>query len=137
VNLPWFRVDTDIASHDKIVDLLNDPAGARYRAAFSYICALGHSVAHGTDGHVGPHALPFIWGTRQTATLLVNHGLWTPNGHGWQIRNFEVRQQLNDVTEARQEIARESGRRGACLRWHGPECWIEGEGCTRQTDSPP
>lgn len=133
MSLAWFRMDNNIATHDKIIGLLNDPHGQRFRAAFSYVCALGHSAGHGTDGHINPAELPFVWGTKATADLLIRYDLWIPNGHGWEIKNYALRQELSEAAQAKREIASEAGRRGNCLRWHGPDCWTDGHGCSHDT----
>lgn len=133
MTLPWFRVDTGLASHDKILALLDDgaPPALRWRAAFSYVCSIGWSVDNGTDGKIPRAALPFVHATSSTARLLVTYDLWDLNGNGWEIHNYANRQPLAHVVEADHETRREAGRRAACLRWHGPECWVEGEGCSR------
>ncbi len=117
--LPWFRVDTGIAGHDKILALLGNPNGSRasqanrYRAAFSYVCSIGWCVNAETDGRIPPAALPFIHGTDATAKLLVAAQLWEPVSGGWQVHNFEERQQTTAITEAKSEQA----RRAALVRW--------------------
>ena len=128
MSLAWVRIDTNIASHDKILDLVNDPSPRRWQAAFSYVCAIGWSGDRETDGAVSRHALPYIHGTGTTARLLVEHGLWEPNGAGgWQIHNFADRQQTRVVADQ----LRVEGKRGACIRWHGAECWDPDHGCSR------
>jgi hypothetical protein len=127
MTLPWVRIDSNIASHDKILALLHDPNTQRWRAAFSYVCAIGWSGDRGTDGEIPTTALPFVHGTRQTADLLVRHNLWTTTPTGWEIHNFAERQQTRAVAEIRTREA----RRAACIRWHGPECWGP-KGCTRE-----
>lgn len=111
--LPWFRVDVGISSHDKILRLTADPSPKRYQAAWSYVCAIGWSVEHETDGHVPTGALPYVHGTTATARLLVAHLLWLPVSDGWEIRNFEIRQQTSKVTAQR----REDASRAARIRW--------------------
>jgi len=126
-SLLWVRIDSDLASHDKILNLVHDANPRRWQAAFSYVCAIGWSGGRGTDGKVSAYALPYIHGTSTTARLLVEHGLWEPNGRGsWQIHNFADRQQTTAVTEQR----RTEAARAACIRWHGPECWGP-KGCSR------
>jgi hypothetical protein len=51
--LPWVRLDSNLATHDKILALLSDrtaPRGDRYQAAWSYTCSMGYAGGHGTDG---------------------------------------------------------------------------------------
>ena len=129
--LPWVRLDSHIASHDKILNLLSDPSPKRWQAAFSYVCALGWSGDQGTDGRVPPTALPFVHGTAATARLLVKHDLWDESLTGWTIRNFALRQELAVVTAGNREMKRMAAEKGNCSRWHGPKCWKEGAGCGR------
>lgn len=122
--LPWVRLDSSIASHDKVLALLSDPSPKKWQAVSSYVFSLGWSGQQGTDGKIPHAALPFIHGTTASARLLVKYGLWqeTSTGTGWTIRNYAERQQLNIVTEMKHEAARLSGKKAACVRWHGPNC---------------
>ena len=120
--LPWVRLDTGIASHDKTLALLNDPSPKRWQALTSYMFGLGWSGEHGTDGHVPVTALPFIHGTKVTAGLLVKYELWTAVEGGYRIRNFAVRQELAVVTAAKKEAQRVGALKANCNRWHGEKC---------------
>ena len=133
MTLPWFRMDTGFSSHDKILNLLDDraPPATRWRAAFSYVAAIDWSVAKGTDGRIPANALPLVHGTANTARLLVKHGLWEERLTGWKIHNYERRQALSRDVAHDYELRREAGRRAACRRWHGDDCWVEGKGCSR------
>lgn len=113
MSLPWFRVDVGIGTHDKFLALTSDRSPHRWRAAWSYVVALGWSVEHETDGYVPRAALPHVMGTDGTAKLLVAYSLWEPLGHGWQIRNFANRQASAKTIEAK----REAGRAAANIRW--------------------
>lgn len=129
MSLPWVRIDTNLASHDKILSLLDAteaPPATRWRAAFSYVCSIGWSADKGTDGDIPATALPFIHGTKATARLLVAAHLWESGPDGWTIRNYADRQTTTAATEAR----RREGKRAACVRWHGVECWTS-RGCSR------
>lgn len=123
--LPWARLDANIASHDKVVSLLGMPNG--YRSFTVYVCGLGWSVGHGTDGLIPKHVLPLIHGTKRNATQLVDVSLWAYEsaGKGWLIRNFETRQETTRVTEAKREAQAAGARKANCTRWHGEacECW--------------
>lgn len=130
MSLPWVRLDTNLAMHDKILSLLSErPEALAFRAAFSYVCAIGYAGAHGTDGVVPFSALPFIHGTKKTADLLVRHHLWRPDRLGWCIANYEKRQQLTAATKAIRNAQRMGAKRGNCARWHGDgcQCWQQEE----------
>lgn len=129
--LPWVRLDSHIASHDKILNLLGDPSAKRWQAAFSYTCALGWSGNQGTDGIIPRPALPFVHGTSATARLLVVYQLWDEHRDGWQIRNFGTRQQLTATTLAKNDARRQASEKANCKRWHGDKCWQDPEGCSR------
>lgn len=125
MSLPWVCLDSNIASHDKVVELLSKRDGAR---AFTlYVCGLGYAGGHATDGHIPRAALPFIHGTERLAVMLVEARLWDHAEGGWQVRNWEQRQELTVITEAKRAAARMGGRKRACQRYHGPECgcWKE------------
>lgn len=129
--LPWVRLDSNIASHDKILALLNDPSPKRWQAVASYMFALGWSGDHGTDGNIPKTALPFVHGTTATARLLVTYRLWEESLTGWRIRNFSNRQMLAAVVAGKQEMRRVSAEKANCVRWHGKKCWDDARGCRR------
>jgi len=132
MGLPWFRMDSSIASHDKVLALLSDPSAKRWQAFTSYVCAIGWSAEHGTDGRLTPAALPFIHGTKATAGLLVTYQLWEPVTGGWAIHNYLTRQELSAISAGKQEAARVGSLKANCKRWHGPDCWNGAEGaCSR------
>ncbi|MET9313814.1 hypothetical protein ABZX12_18535 [Kribbella sp. NPDC003505] len=118
------RLDSSIASHDKVLALLSDPSPKRWQAISSYIFALGWSGQQGTDGRIPMSALPFIHATTTTARLLVKYGLWTENGTGtgWNIKNWAERQQSVAITEEARARLSTAGRKANCVRWHGEEC---------------
>jgi hypothetical protein len=120
--LPWVRLDSNIASHDKIVRLLSEKEG--YRAVCVYLFSIGWSGGHGTDGNVPKAVLPLIHGTERIARMLVDHGLWEYNGSPttYHIRNYEQRQQLNAVSEATKAAMSAAARKTNCERWHGKDC---------------
>lgn len=130
MSLPWVRLDSNIASHDKILALLSDPSPKRWQAAASYMFALGWSGDHGTDGRIPAAALPFVHGTATTARLLVKYGLWAEKTAAWEIRNFAIRQELSVVTAGKIEMRRAAAEKANCKRWHGADCWNQGR-CTR------
>jgi len=119
MGLPWVRLDTNIWSHDKTVDLLSKPIG--YKAFTLYICGLAYCGGHGTDGIISKGALKLISGTRATADALVDVGLWDHiEGGGYMIHNYSDRQIINWDTGATSQSARKS----VCVRWmqKGKDC---------------
>ena len=134
MGLPWVRLDANIATHDKILHLASDPSTLRWQAAFSYVCALGWSGGQGTDGKIPSAALGIVHGNAKTARLLVKYRLWTEATSGFQIVNFDRRQQTNDITDAVKAAQSSGGKRGNCKRYHGDTCWRNG-GCSREAAS--
>jgi hypothetical protein len=131
MGLPWVRLDGTIPSHDKTLAALAHTSGKAAMAV--YMFSLAWSGAHGTDGHIPLAALPMIHGTRRDAHTLRAVGLWDDHPHGgWQIHNWDTRQQLSVVTEIKRHTQRVSAARTNCLRWHGPDC-----GCWQDTDTHP
>lgn len=133
MGLPWVRIDSHIASHDKILNLLSDPSPKRWQASFAYVCSIGWSGDQGTDGFIPKVALPFVHATDNIARLLVKYRLWDEALTGWQIHNYADRQELAVVSAAKQESKRMAAEKGNCSRWHGPTCWQKGRGCSRAT----
>lgn len=129
--LPWARLDANISTHDKILYLASDPAANRWQAAFSYVCSIAWSTGQGTDGKIPTAALGIVHGNAKTARLLVKYRLWTEATAGFQIVNFELRQQTNQVSDAIRTAQSEGGRRGNCRRHHGDSCWKNGR-CSRE-----
>lgn len=126
--LPWVRLDSNIASHDKILHLLSDPSPKRWQAAASYMFALGWAGGTGTDGEIYTAALPMVHGTKETARLLEKYHLWEPISTGWRIRNYDQRQELLIVSESKRAAQRAGALKGNCIRHHGPDChcWKNG-----------
>ena len=120
MGLPWVRLDSNIASHDKILALLERRNGRA--AAFSYCCSLAYAGGNGTDGHIPFAALPFLHATKRDAEMLVEVGLWDPDRFGWTIRNFTERNQMSVVSDAIRAGQRRGALKANCTRWHGPDC---------------
>lgn len=125
--LPWVRLDSNIAQHDKILALKSDPSAKRWQAIASYMFSLGWSGGQGTDGFIPAYALESVHGTPQTARLLVKYGLWIEGIAGYQIPNYAERQQLNAVTEAKKAAQSAGAKKANCKRFHGEDCgcWKE------------
>lgn len=123
MGLPWARLDANIATHDKILDLVGRRGGRS--AGFCYVCSIGYSAGNGTDGLIPFAALGFIHATKKDAQLLVEVGLWEPDQHGWRVHNYGERQQLNVVSDAIRAGQRRGALKGNCTKWHEPgcKCW--------------
>lgn len=137
MSLPWVRLDSNIASHDKILALLAKPNGAK--AFVLYVSALGYAGGHGTDGRIARHTLAMIHGTAKLAEMLIEQRLWEydPEGGGsYLIYNYADRQELAFVTEQRKASQRRAARRTNCRRWHieGCECWKKPDPTELTTD---
>jgi hypothetical protein len=119
--LPWVRLDSNIASNHKILALLAEKDG--YRAAFTYVCALGFVGSHGTDGFIVTNALGFVHGTENVTRLLVKHGLWIVTPGGWLINDWNEYQESTPETQERRVRA----QAGAAARWNGHEAMSSAE----------
>jgi hypothetical protein len=127
--LPWVRLDSNIATHDKVLDLLSRPNG--HKAFVLWTCALGWSGGQATDGIVPRSALPINHGTSKLADLLVDVRLWEHAENGaYRIRNWDRRQETAIAREGREAMKRMSSRKANCTRWHGTDC-----GCWRNPES--
>lgn len=129
--LPWVRLDTNIATHDKVLDLLADPSPKRWQAMTSYMFSIAWSGGHATDGRVPRSALPVIQGTAATASLLCKYRLWEARTADWLIVNYGDRQLSAGVSDQRMDDKRRASAKGNCSRWHGDKCWQNGA-CSRE-----
>lgn len=132
--LPWVRLDSNIASHDKILSLLDDPSSLKWQAAASYMFALGWSGAHETDGKIPTSALRFVHASQKTARLLVHYRLWEEGTACFWIVNYGLRQQSSAVTQATKQAQSEGAKLANCKRHHGQTCWRDGK-CSRSAAS--
>lgn len=124
--LPWVRLDSNIASHDKILALLAQRDGAK--AFVLYVCGLGYAGGHGTDGRIPRYALPVLHGTERLARMLIDHQLWQYDEKGeYQIHNWDTRQELVAITAGKRMAQSVGGKKAMCHRHHGPDC-----GCWRE-----
>lgn len=120
MGLPWVRLDSNIATHDKVIAAREHPKGKQ--AMCLYMFALAWSGGAGTDGHIPRAAVSYLRGTPTEIAVLVEAGLWESNGDGWNIRNFAQRQETEAVTDQKRHDRRISSLRANCVRWHGPDC---------------
>lgn len=113
MSLPWVRMDSSLPSHDKTLAAIAQRGGKAAMAVYQF--SIEWSGGHGTDGHIPRTALPMIHGTRADVSILVSVGLWDedPDGEGWRIHNYAQRQETTDITEAKQQQARDA----ANARW--------------------
>lgn len=125
MGLPWVRLDSNVASHDKMLWLIDQPGG--WRASTVYLFSLGWSGGQGTDGHIPTHAVRAVHADKRTVELLVAGKFWEPCPNGWMIRHYQDRQELAVVSDAKRSSARLGARKTNCSRYHAPgcECWKE------------
>jgi hypothetical protein len=128
VTLPWVRLDSNFYTHDKVLWLTTQRDG--YRAISVYVFSIGYAGGHATDGFIPKHVLPIIQGTDRVAQMLVETRLWEHAEGGYQIRNWEQRQELSVITEVKRQASKLGGRKSACKRLHGPDC-----GCWMTADA--
>lgn len=123
MSLPWVRLDSNIATHDKINAVLAETSGAQ--AFVLYVCSIAWSGGQGTDGHIPKHMLRMLHGTPKLAQMLVQHRLWDDAEGGWEVHNYAWRQELKEITDAKRETKAINGKKAACQRWHEDdcECW--------------
>lgn len=119
--LPWVRLDTSFASNPKLLAMLQERGG--HRAGLVYICSLGYSGAHGTDGFLPAECLPFIHGRKADAEQLVRHGFWRVQPGGWLIHGWDEFQESSAETQARRARAQAA----AMARWEGHEAMTGAE----------
>lgn len=100
--MPWTRLDDGFHQHPKILAL----SDAAHRL---YVDTLNWAVGNLTDGRV-PDYLPNVClphgnlkTRRAAAGELVAAGLWTLNGNGWVIHDFNVYQETKEEVQARRE----------------------------------
>jgi hypothetical protein len=115
VPLPWVRLDTAFPYNPKLLAMLAEKDG--HRAGLVYVCSLGYSGAHGTDGFIPREALPFVHGRAADAERLVRHGFWHEQPGGWLIHGWLEFQESSDETQQR----RRKAQAAAQARWEGHE----------------
>jgi len=113
--LPWFRADTNLPTHDKILELLGKSAKGK-GAAFVYVCSLAYAAGHDTSGFIARAALPFVHGTTVEARLLAEVRLWDVVEGGWLIRNWGTRQLVGAESQAIHDTAVARGRSGGLAK---------------------
>ena len=109
--LPWVRLDTAFPSNPKLLAMLAEKDG--HRAGLVYVCSLGYSGAHGTDGFIPREALPFVHGRPADAHRLVVHGFWQEQPGGWLINGWNEFQETSAETQERRRKAQSAAQ----VRW--------------------
>lgn len=115
MGLPWIRLDTAIADHPKMLDLVSEKA---FQAVSAHLLAMTYAGKHGTDGLIPKAALPFIHARKTDADKLVRVGLWREVAGGWEIHGWDEYQLSDDESKARKARA----KKGGCMKNHGPDC---------------
>lgn len=110
VGLQWIRVDTQLPTNPKILELAADK---HWRAIVTDVFSWCYSGAHETDGFIPTGALPFIHSTPTEARQLVEARLWLPAAGGWEINDWAERQPSSDVAADRRRRAQAA----ANIRW--------------------
>lgn len=108
--LPWVRLDTQIPTNHKIIDLASD---GNYRACFAYVSSLAIVGQHETDGFIKASWLPFIHATKGVADALVAVGLWREIPGGWEIPDWAEYQPTSEQSRQRRERAQKAAK----ARW--------------------
>jgi len=127
MSLPWVRLDSNIFTHDKVLNLLQSGAAGR-SALVVYVFGLSYSGGHSTDGLIEFAVLPVIHGRKKDAELLVDVALWKPHPLGWEVPNWLDRQQSSNRQASIVAARRKGAVKANCIRWHGPDCgcWADG-----------
>lgn len=110
MGLPWIRLDTTLADHPKVLELVDDKA---FQAAFAHMMAMTYCGKHGTDGFIPRTALAFIHARKADADRLVKVGLWLVVQGGWAIHGWDEYQVSDEEAKRR----REKAQKAAAARW--------------------
>ena len=127
--MQWVRLYTDMPRHEKMLRLMAMPKGRE--AVGVYAFALAWSGDQRTDGYIPDYALPALYATRAHTDILETVGLWTRNGSGWHIHNWEYRQD----TQAELAASRRKKRRAICERYQAEGKHPDGCDCWRRDDA--
>jgi hypothetical protein len=103
----WVALDVDYFRNPKVRQ-----AGAQGRAL--HLASICYSGAWRTDGAITPSALRQVLidaeAPRRAVTLVVETGLWVPNGSGWMVHDYLEHQESREEALAAIEKARAGGR---------------------------
>ena len=129
MTLPWVRLDSNIGTHDKITPLQETADGRS--ALVLYMCSLGWSGGHATDGFIPRSSLraiaPALPKPEKLAIQLVEARVWSYMEGGWRIHNYDERQQLEAISAGKRAARSAASAKANCQRWHGKSCtcWKE------------
>ena len=111
--MPWFKVDDQLAFHQKTVIAGNEAIGLWVRAG-------AWSAAQLTDGFI-PKGVAEAMANQEVCHRLLSANLWTEVENGYQFHDWsEFQPSAKKERERRDEIKRsrsEAGKRGAEARW--------------------
>lgn len=122
--MPWAKLDDHFHDNPKV-----RKAWRSCSASLGlHIMALTYSSAHLLDGHVGTEFVADQIPTQRhrdaAVHALVDAGLWTPNGDGWNIKDYlefnPSRASVEAKRKARSEAGRAGGLASAALRREEP-----------------
>lgn len=107
--MPWARLDDTFHAHPKV------RKAWRCRPALGlHMLALSHCMQYGTEGKVAEEfvedQLPDAGERASAVDALVRAGLWSENGHGWEIHDFLRYNPSNSDIEARRASDRDRKR---------------------------
>lgn len=119
----WVRIDDKLHSHPKVLAAWEkDPASLGL-----YLLALSHAGAHLTDGTIDKHAVrqwvPRPNRRRKAINALVEAGLWTANGDGWEIHDYLDYNEPRNQVLARQHVQQERRRQNR-ENWRRPDASV-------------
>lgn len=112
--MKWIRLETGVVHHPKVMELR---ARKQYRAAMGFLLSLALSGAQESDGHITKSSLVLLDLTTKEANQLVDVGLWNAVQGGYEINDWA---EYNPALYY--EGRKKAGKKGACSRWHGPNC---------------
>ncbi len=110
-NLNWIRVDVNLHSNHKTLELLSQRGGDH--ALCVWVFSLGYCGGQGNSGFVPAAALGLMHGRKRDAELLVEVGMWEPIEGGWMIHDWAAFQPSDEESQARTEKA----KKAAAARW--------------------
>lgn len=103
--MTWTKLDDNFHSHPKTRRIWRDPI-----ALGLYVLALNYSTCHELDGKVPPEfaedQVPDQSDRDRAVQVLVEVGMWKPNGDGWVIHDYAEYQPSKATLDAKREADR-------------------------------